>query len=94
MNGTPAYKVTLHFKSPDSRMKDGLTGSVHIIIGEHDNVTEVPSRLVVTDGDKHYVLVKNGGVTERREVTVGLTGDNGMTEITSGVSEGDTLANF
>jgi RND family efflux transporter MFP subunit len=94
VNGTPAYKVTLHFANSDSRIKGGMTGSVHIITGEHDNVVEVPSRLVVSDGDKNYLLVKNGSVTEKREVQVGLVGDGGMTEIASGVNSGDVLVNF
>ncbi len=94
VNGTPAYKVTLYFTAPDSRIKDGMTGSVHIITAEHDNVVEIPSRLIVNDGDKNYVLVKNGGMVEKREVVTGLSGDDGMTEIISGVAAGDALINF
>ena len=31
VNGASAYKVTLHFASADSRLRDGMTGNVHII---------------------------------------------------------------
>ena len=43
VNGTPSYMVTLHFTNPDGRIKDGMTGSVHLVTAEHDNVVEVPS---------------------------------------------------
>ena len=90
VNGTPAYEVELHFTNPDSRIKDGMTGNVHIILGEHDNVVTVPSRLVINDGNSSYVLVMQGGQSARQQVTVGLVGDNGTTEIISGLNVGDT----
>ncbi len=94
VNGSAAYKITLHFTAPDGRIKDGMTGSVHIITAEHDNVVEVPSRLVVTDGNNDYILVKTNSATEKRQVQVGLVGSDGMTEIVSGVNAGDSLINF
>ncbi len=94
VNGSAAYKITLHFTAPDDRIKDGMTGSVHIITAEHDNVIEVPSRLVVNDGNNDYILVKTGDATEKREVQVGLAGNDGMTEIVSGINADETLVNF
>lgn len=94
VNGSAAYKITLHFTAPDVRIKDGMTGSVHIVTAEHDNVVEVPSRLVVGDGNNDYVLVASGSATEKREVQVGLAGNDGMTEIVSGINAGETLVNF
>lgn len=94
VNGSPAYQVTLHFTNPSGTIKDGMTGNVHIITGEHDNVLEVPTRLVINDGNNYFVLIKNGASTVQQPVSVGLTGDNGMTEITSGLTTSDTLVNF
>jgi len=94
VNGTPAYEVELHFANPDSRIKDGMTGNVHIVLGEHDNVIAVPSRLVINDGNNYFVLVSRGGESIKQQVEIGLTGDAGMTEITSGVNVGDLLTNF
>lgn len=94
VNGTPAYEVQLHFMDPDSRIKDGMTGNVHIILGEHDSVITVPSRLVINDGNNYYVLVAHATGSIRQQVEIGLTGDNGMTEIISGVNVGDTLTNY
>ncbi len=94
VNGSPAYEVDLHFTSSTVGINDGMTGNVHIIIGEHDNVVEVPTRLVINDGNNYFVLVQNGAQSMRQQVQVGLTGDDGMTEITSGVSAGTVLTNF
>jgi len=94
VNGSAAYMVTLHFTKSDSRVKDGMTGSVRIITAEHDDVTTVSSNLIINDDGNYFVLVKNGGVTSKKSVTVGLVGDNGTTEITSGLSVGDSINNF
>jgi RND family efflux transporter MFP subunit len=93
VNGSAAYLVTLHFTKSDSRLKDGMTGNVHIIEAEHDNVVEVPSNLLVNDGGSYFVLVQNGSVATRQPVQVGLVGVS-TTEITSGLNVGDTINNF
>ena len=94
VNGTPSYLVTLYFTNAEPQVKDGMTGNVHVILAEADNVVTVPTRLVLNNGNAYFVLVKtsSGGI-EERPVQVGLVGD-GMTEITSGINQGDTLANF
>jgi HlyD family secretion protein len=94
VNGTPAYLVTLHFAQPEPQLKDGMTGNAHLILAEHDNVIEVPSRLVINNGNGYSVTVVTATGTMQVPVTIGLVGDNGMTEITSGINQGDELANF
>ena len=56
--------VTLHFANPNSQIKDGMTGNVHIIEAEHDNVMEVPSNLVINNDDNYFVLVQNGSTVD------------------------------
>ncbi len=94
VNGAPAYEVTLHFTGNDNRIKDGMTGTAHIVAATRANALEVPTRLILSDGNRSFVLVKSGSGTEKREVITGLTGDNGMTEIVSGVSAGDQVVSF
>jgi RND family efflux transporter MFP subunit len=94
VNGSPAYEVTLHFTSPNSSIKDGMSGNVQIIAAEHDNVVEVPSNLVINNNGNYFVLVQNGNTTKEAPVQIGLVGDNGMTEITSGLNVGDNITNF
>ncbi len=94
MNGTPVYMVTLHFTAAESQLKDGMTGNAHIILAEDDNVIEVPSRLVINNGNTYSITIQTATGTEQVPVNIGLVGDNGMTEITSGINQGDQLANF
>jgi RND family efflux transporter MFP subunit len=91
---SPAYKVTLHFTVPDSRIRAGMTANAHIIVAEHDNAIEVPSRLVVGDNNQNFVLVRNGNTVEQKPVTLGITSDDGMVEVISGLAVGDTINNF
>jgi RND family efflux transporter MFP subunit len=94
VSGSAAYMVTLHFVNSDARIKDGMTGNVHIIVAKHDNVIEVPSTLVINDNNNHFVLAQNGTTIEKKAVQIGLVGNNGMTEITSGLNVGDRINNF
>lgn len=91
--GSPSYEVNLHFKDAAAAAKDGMSGNVRITVGERDNVMSVPSRLVLNDGDRHYLLVREGGTTTRKEISIGLVGAD-MTEIISGVRVGDQIVNF
>ncbi len=94
VNGAPSYKVTLHFTNPDSRVKDGMSANVHIVTAESADVLEVPTRFLINDGGRSYVIVSTGSGSERREVTTGITGDDGMTEIASGLAAGDRVIAF
>lgn len=94
VNGTPSYLITLHFANAEPQIKDGMTGNVHIVLAEDDNVLAVPSGLVLTSGNQYFVLVKTPTGTEQEQVRIGLVGASGTTEIASGVNAGDTLVNF
>lgn len=94
VNGVPSYLVTLHFIKPELQIRDGMTGNIHIVLAEDDNAIVVPSRLVINNGNQYFVLVKTSAGNKQKQVQIGLIGDNGMTEITSGINENDTLVNF
>ncbi|MDR3519461.1 MAG: efflux RND transporter periplasmic adaptor subunit [Candidatus Pacebacteria bacterium] len=94
VNGSPAYHVTLYFTEPDARIMAGMTGNVLITAAEHDNVVEVPSSLVLDNGGIHLVLVQDNGKSIPRAVTLGLSGDDGMIEIISGLNIGEKISDF
>ena len=94
VNGVPSYLVTLHFTTAEPQVKDGMTGNVRVVLGEDDNVIMVPSGLVLNEGNQYFVLEKTATGTAQKQVQIGLVGDNGTTEITSGANVGDTLVNF
>ncbi len=93
-NGSPAYHVTLYFTQPDERIRAGMTGNVSITAAEHDNVVEVPSRLVFDDNGTNIVLIQNNGKVIRQKVMLGLTGSDNMTEVVSGLNAGDNITDF
>ena len=62
-----------------------MTGNVHIVLAEDDNVLVVPSGLVMNEGNQYFVLVKTTAGTAKKQVEIGCFGANGTTEITSGV---------
>jgi RND family efflux transporter MFP subunit len=93
VNGSAAYLVTLHFENSNGQIKDGMTGNVHIIEAEHDNVIIVPSNFVINNGNDYFVVVPDGKTTMQQPVTIGIVGAS-TTEITSGLSVGETISNF
>ena len=94
VNGSPAYHVTLYFASADDRIRTGMTGNVSIVAGQHDNVVEIPLRLVLDNSGTDIVLVKHGNSTMGRQVALGLIGNDGMVEIVSGLQTGDELSDY
>jgi RND family efflux transporter MFP subunit len=93
VNGAASYMVTLHFTNPNSQIKDGMTGNVHIVEAEHDNVIAVPSNLVINNDGSYFVLVQSGSTVTRQPVQIGLVGAS-STEITSGLNVGDKINSF
>jgi HlyD family secretion protein len=93
-SGSSAYHITLYFMVPDSRIRAGMSGDVFIVATEHDNVPEVPSRLILRSGGDDFVLIDDGGKGVKRLITVGLTGDDGMVEIVSGLNVGEKISDF
>ncbi len=70
--------------------KEGLTVTATIFVNEKRDVLLVPNSAIVKEGGKSYVQVVNGEVTEKRQVTTGLSNWQ-YTEITEGVSEGEQV---
>ena len=87
------YKVKLKFSQLDPRLKIGMSTNVDINTAEHDNVVMVPSRAVKNDNGQDYVEVLNadGQTTKKVNVQTGMKGDDGMVEVTSGLSGGEDV---
>lgn len=84
------YKITVSLDDTTKPIKPGMTANVAIETAKKDNILSVPLRTVRTrdDGSKYIRLLVNG---EEREttVTLGIRGNEGKVEITSGIAEGD-----
>ena len=78
-------------------VRSGMTASVKISTDLHLQVLVVPGRAVIEkDGHKivRVVTDKKAGKFVERTVTVGLSGDDGLLEITSGLSENEEVVTF
>jgi multidrug efflux pump subunit AcrA (membrane-fusion protein) len=98
------YSVKITFSTTDARIKPGMTVSAAIVSDIAQDVLTVPASAVKTRNGQSYVLVfdpaladsaSSAGQTSdvaptEKEVTVGLS-DDSLTEITSGLSEGDQV---
>ena len=94
LEGVATYKTTLQFDVEDKRVFSGLTANVDILSEKGETVLLIPARDVITSGDRKIVklLIDVGnGETEEREVTIGLRGSDGNTEILSGLKAGDVV---
>ena len=94
------YRVKLNLDNNDPRLKSGMSANVDILTAEKDNVLMIPQRAVKTDNNgQQYVDVLIGTdvktqTTQRKNVETGLSGDDGMIEIKSGLNEGDKVVTF
>jgi RND family efflux transporter MFP subunit len=98
-NGVVSYTADISFDGNDDRIKAGMTTNVSISTGSVSDVLAVSSAAISSHDGKSYVLVPVSATTEKStadksslkevEVQTGLSGDE-LTEITGGLSEGET----
>ena len=84
------YYALVTLNSVPASVKPGMTASVTVIIAKRDDVLNVTSAAVRGSGSTGTVTVMNGKNQQTVTVGVGLRGDTN-TEITSGVTDGETL---
>lgn len=94
--GVVSYTIKIVFDAQDDRVKPGMTVNASIITDVRQDVLSVPSSAVKIQNGDAYVEVKNSGAstsevsTMRVPVVVGIT-DDVLTEIISGLAEGDEV---
>jgi len=88
--GVVSYTVKIVFDVQDDRIKPGMSVSANIILSSKPNVLMVSSSAVKTQNNESYVQVLVNGAPQSKTVVVGDSSDT-MTEITSGLSEGDEV---
>jgi multidrug efflux pump subunit AcrA (membrane-fusion protein) len=89
-NNVVEYGVTLSVEDPPAGLRLGQTATASIQTGSVDGALYVPSTAVTTLGTRSTVTVQDGSGTHVVPVTLGLVGD-ADTQITSGLSEGQTV---
>ncbi len=88
--GVVTYNVSIAFDTQDERVKPGMSMSAAIITDVKQDVLLVPSGAVKSQGGTQYVQSLENGQPVSHQVEVGASNDT-MTEIVSGLSEGDSI---
>ena len=90
-NSIKGFQVQALIENPNKRLRPGMSVNMSIPIARADAAISVPiSAVFKAEGNKKVVYVRNGIVTERREVKVGVTNID-FAEIVKGVAEGETV---
>lgn len=86
------YKIRVNIDPAGHDIKPGMTANVTIKTAEAQNALIIPLRAVrtATDGTK-TVRVLKGTTPEDRTIVLGLYGDEGRVEVTSGLTEGEAV---
>ncbi|PZQ90411.1 MAG: RND transporter [Leifsonia xyli] len=90
-SGAAEYPVTVAVDGTADGLFDGVSVDLSIVYESRENVLTVPSAAVTTtDGTSTVTVVAADGTKTSTTVKVGETVGN-LTEITSGIAEGDTV---
>lgn len=85
------YEVKISFTQADlSLFRLGLNGTGRVILNTKEGVLTLPSAALTGQNGSVSILLKNGNRYNPQSVSTGLEND-GTVEITSGVSEGETV---
>lgn len=95
VDGVPVYETDIILQDIDPRIRVGMNAKASIIADERLGVIAVPNHYIsVDDNDVSTVLIQTNErpiESEERIVETGFTGNNGLTEIVSGLNVGDTI---
>ncbi len=91
------YKIKLKLDQQDERLKNGMSADIDIRSAEKETVLVIPQRAIKIEGTEKFVEVlkdAQNNITERKKITTGLEGDEGLVEVKSGLNEGDEVVTF
>jgi len=91
-SGVVTYGVKISFDSDDERIKTGMSANIEIITESKKNILVVSSSAVKTKNGISYIEMLNpsSGLPVRKEIEIGISDDT-LTEIISGLNEGDEV---
>jgi HlyD family secretion protein len=89
------YRVKINFDPRGKEIKSGMTANVTITTAEKNNVLTIPTRAIVDkNGNGKFVKVLINNEAVEKKVEIGLTGDEGMSEVLSGLNEGEAVITY
>lgn len=89
------YQVTVSFDNNETDVKSGMTANVILGTAQKENVLLIPARSLSenSQGQKIVKILVNNEPIEK-PVTIGLRGDEGFVEVTSGLEVGQQVITF
>jgi RND family efflux transporter MFP subunit len=92
IDSVSTYKIELQFTQKDDRIRSGMTATIEIESKRNVGVLAIPQRFIKSREGKRFVLVGAKKEDAREvEISLGLRGSDGFSEVTSGLTQGDTL---
>ncbi|MFH1255339.1 MAG: efflux RND transporter periplasmic adaptor subunit [bacterium] len=88
--GVVTYNVKIVFDTQDDRVKSGMSANAVIIIDSKVDVLLAPSSAVKNGRSDYVEILDADGQPQRKPVVIGASDDT-MTEIISGLKEGDKI---
>ena len=89
-SGVVTYPAVAIFDSIDSRLKSQMSVTAIITTEVKQDVLYIPNSAVKSNDSQSYVLLMKDGIPSQQTVEIGIANDS-YTEITSGLSENDTV---
>ena len=89
-NNVVGYTANIKLDSSSDEILPNMAATANIILETKSDVLLVPSTAIVTQNNQTFARVLKNGKEEQVLVEVGISSDT-QTEITSGLSEGDTV---
>jgi HlyD family secretion protein len=91
------YKVKLKITNYDPRIKNGMSADLDIKTASKNNVVSIPERAIKGDNGQKYVEIlkdEKKNTIEKANVKTGMKGNDGMIEITQGLTGGEKVVTF
>lgn len=85
VDGVSVYEGTIIFNKSDDRIRSGMTAIVNVVVNEKDDVVAIPREYLIQEKGDYFVMIKNEDDVIKKKVTIGITGSNGVVEITEGL---------
>ncbi len=89
-SGVVTYPITISFDLIDERLKPQMSVTATITTSVKQDILTVPNSAIKTSNSESYVLLMKDGTPTKQTVVIGIANDS-YTEITSGLSENDTI---
>jgi RND family efflux transporter MFP subunit len=91
VDGVPVYQTTVLMNEQKDSIRIGMNATAEIVTESVSGVLAVPGHFIESEDETSYVNILTETGIERVLIETGLRGSNGLVEVRSGLSEGQTV---